>query len=114
MLYKRLTLHASMEICCSFKNRSLVGLVGLVLEKTEVVYLKSFTCIVVKRTFQVKFSDPENEVDLILSRAGTFETLTDIDDFTMLGGVEAPIVDVECLKRCPAIVKVGLSRFQSR
>ena len=29
-----------------------------------------------------KFSDPENEVNLILSLAGIFETLTDIDDFT--------------------------------
>ena len=30
-----------------------------------------------------KFSDPENEVDLILSRDGIFETLKDIDDFTI-------------------------------
>ena len=29
-----------------------------------------------------KFSDTENEVDLILSRAGIFESLKDIDDFT--------------------------------
>ena len=33
--------------------RSLVELVGLVIEKTEVAYLKSFPCIVVKKTFQV-------------------------------------------------------------
>ena len=33
-------------------NRSLVELVGLVIEKTEVAYLKSFPCIVVKKTFQ--------------------------------------------------------------
>ena len=64
-----------------------------------------------------KFSDPGNEVYQILSRAGIFEPLTDIDDFTicptqMSGGVVVPIVDVECLKRCPAIVKEGLSRFQ--
>ena len=58
-----------------------------------------------------KFSDPENEVDLILSRADILETLTDIDDFTKLGGVVVPIVDVEYLKRCSAIVKVGLSRL---
>ena len=31
-----------------------------------------------------KFSYPENEVDLVLPRAGIFETLKDIDDFTML------------------------------
>ena len=64
---------------------------GLVIEKTEVAYLKSFPCIVVKKSFQVisshfrsyKFSDLENEVDLILSLADIFETLTDIDDFTI-------------------------------
>ena len=33
-------------------NRSLVELVGLVIEKTEVVFLKSFPCVVVKKTFQ--------------------------------------------------------------
>ena len=31
-------------------NRSLVELVGLVIEKTEVVYLKSFSCVVVKKS----------------------------------------------------------------
>ena len=34
-------------------HRSLVELVGLVIEKTEVAYLKSFPCIVVKKTFRV-------------------------------------------------------------
>ena len=29
-----------------------------------------------------KFADPEKEVDLVLSRAGIFETPKDIDDFT--------------------------------
>ena len=29
-----------------------------------------------------KFSDQENEVDLVFSRAGIFETPKDIDDFT--------------------------------
>ena len=33
-------------------NRSLVELVGLVIEKTEVVFLKSFPCVVVKKTVQ--------------------------------------------------------------
>ena len=46
-----------------YLNQSLVELVGLVIEKTEVAYLKSFPCLVVKRS--CKFSDPENEVDLI-------------------------------------------------
>ena len=67
-----------------------------------------------------KFSDPEHEVDLILSRAGILETPKDIDDFTncptqkisVLGGIVVPIADVGCHKKCPAMVKVGLSRFQ--
>ena len=47
---------------------------GLVIEKTEVAYLKSFPCIVVKKDISshlrsCKFSDPENEVDLTLSLA---------------------------------------------
>ena len=71
-----------------YLNRSLVELVGLVIEKIEVAYLKSFPCIVVKKNISshlrsCKFSDPENEVDLILSLAGIFETLTDINDFTI-------------------------------
>ena len=58
-------------------NRSLVELVGLVIEKTEVVYLKSFPCLIIEKDISghlrsCKFSDPENEVDLIFSRAGIF------------------------------------------
>ena len=64
-------------------NRSLVGLLGIVIEKTDFAYLRSFPCIVVKKTFQVTRGDPETEVDLILSRAGIFETLKDVDDFTI-------------------------------
>ena len=30
----------------------------------------------------------------------------------VLGGFVVPLVDVECLKKCTAMVKVGLSRFQ--
>ena len=44
LLCKRLILHANMEICCSFKSN--LELEGLVIEKTEVAYLKSFPCIV--------------------------------------------------------------------
>ena len=62
-------------------NRSLVGLLGIVIEKTDVAYLRSLPCVVVKKTFQVTCGDPETEVDLILSRAGIFETPKDIDDF---------------------------------
>ena len=62
-------------------NRSLVGLLGVVIDKTDVAYLRWFPCVVVKKTFQVTCGDPETEVDLILSRAGIFETPKDIDDF---------------------------------
>ena len=34
-------------------NRSLVVLLGFVIEKTDVAYLRSFPCVVVKETFQV-------------------------------------------------------------
>ena len=64
-------------------NRSLVGLLGIVIEKTDVAYLRSLPCLVVKKTFQVTCGDPETEVDLILSRAGIFETPKDIDGFTI-------------------------------
>ena len=58
-------------------NRSLVGLLDIVIEKTDVAYLSPFPCIVVKRTFQVTCGDPETEVDLVLSRAGIFQTPKD-------------------------------------
>ena len=58
-----------------------MGLLGIVIEKTDVPYLWSFPCVVVKKTFQVTCGDPETEVDLIFSRAGIFETPKDIDDF---------------------------------
>ena len=52
LLCKHLILHTNMEIAVHL-NRSLVELVGLVIEKTKVAYLKSHPCIVVKMTFQV-------------------------------------------------------------
>ena len=57
--------------------------VHLVIEMTDVAYPRSFPCVVVKKTFQVSCGDPETEVDLILSRAGIFETPKDTDDFTI-------------------------------
>ena len=74
MLTKRFAVHL---------NRSLVGLLGVVIEKTDVAHLRSFPCLVVKKTFQFTCGDPETEVDLILSRAGIFETPEDIHDFTI-------------------------------
>ena len=74
MLTKRFAVHL---------KRSLMGLLGIVIEKIDVAYLRSFPYVVVKKTFQVTCGDPETEVDLILSRAGIFETPKDIDDFTI-------------------------------
>ena len=34
------------------------------------------------------------------------------DQISVLGGIVVPIADVGCHKKCPAMVKVGLSRFQ--
>ena len=104
-------------------NRSLVGLLGIVIEKTDVAYPRSFPCVVVKKTFQVTCGDPETEVDLIMSRAGIsrrqkismilqFAQLIDRISLLALGGVVVPLADVECLKKCTIMVKVGLSRFQ--
>ena len=107
-------------------NRSLVELVGLVIEKTEVVYLKSFPCVVVKKTFQVtcgvasfqiqkmkvilfcrvQASSRRQKISMILQIAAI------IDQISVLGGIVVPIADVGCQKKCPAMVKVGLSRFQ--
>ena len=64
-------------------NRSLVGLLGIVIEKTDVAYLRSFPCVVVKKTFQVTCGDQETEVDLTLSRTDIFEKRKDIDDFSI-------------------------------
>ena len=62
-------------------KRSLMGLLGIVIEKIDVAYLRSFPYVVVKKTFQVTCGDPETDVDLILSRVGIFETPKDIDYF---------------------------------
>ena len=106
--------------------RSLVELVGLVIEKTEVAYLKSFPCIVVKKTFQVTCGVASFQIQkmkLILfcrvpasSRRQKISMILQIapliDQISVLGGVVVPVADVGCQKKCPAMVKVGLSRFQ--
>ena len=107
-------------------NRSLVELVGLVIEKTEDVYLKSFPCVVVKKTFQFTCgvaSFQIQKIKLILfcrvptsSRRQNMSMILQIaaliDQISVLGGVVVPVADVGCQKKCPAMVKVGLSRFQ--
>ena len=107
-------------------NRSLVELVGLVIEKTEVVYLKSFPYVIAKRTFQVTCGVASFQIQkmkLILfcrapasSRRQKISMILQIapliDQISVLGGVVVPIVDVGCQKKCSAMVKVELSRFQ--
>ena len=53
MLTRRFSVHL---------NHSLVGLLGIVIEKTDVAYLRSFPCVIVKETFEVTCGDPETEV----------------------------------------------------
>ena len=85
LLCKRLILHANMEICFSFKSFA-GGTCGFSYREdrgcvSQVVSLHSFKKDISSHSRSCKFSDPENEVDLILSLAGIFETLTDIDNF---------------------------------
>ena len=48
LLYKRLILMLTRRFAVHL-NRSLVGLLGIVIEKTDVAYLRSFPCVVVKK-----------------------------------------------------------------
>ena len=87
LLCKRLILHANIEICCSFK--SFAG------RTCGFSYREDRSCIsqvfpfhsckkdISSHLRSCKFSDPEIEVDPILSLACIFETRTDIDDFTI-------------------------------
>ena len=84
-------------------NRSLVGLLGIVIEKTDVAYLRSFPCVVVKKT-----SSRRQKISMILQ----FAPLIDQISVPVLGAFVVLLVDVDCLKKCTAMVKVGLSRFQ--
>ena len=122
LLCKRHIFNANMEICSSFKSFA-GGTCGFSYREdrsciSQVVPLHSCKKDISSHLRSCKFSDPENEVDLILSLAGIFETLTDIDDITicptqMLGRVVVPIVDIEYLKRCPPIVIVTTSKVKS-
>ena len=87
LLCKRLILNANMEICCSFKSFA-GGTCGFSYREdrsciSQVVPLHSCKKDISSHLRSCKFSGPENEVDLILSLAGIFETLTNIDDFTI-------------------------------
>ena len=85
-------------------NRSLVEIVGLVIEKTQVVYLKSFSCVVVKETFQVTCGvasfQTQNMRLILFCRVPTssrrqkilmiLQTAPLIDQISVLGGVVVP------------------------
>ena len=85
-------------------NRSLVEIVGLVIEKTQVVYLKSFSCVVVKKTFQVtcgvaSFQTQNMRLILFCSVPTSsrrqkilmiLQTAPLIDQISVLGGVVVP------------------------
>ena len=87
LLCKRHIFYANMEICSSFKSLA-GGTCGLSYREdrsciSQVVPLHSCKNDISSHLRSCKFSDPENEVDLILSLAGIFETLADIDYFTI-------------------------------
>ena len=87
LLSKRHIFNANMEIFSSFKSFA-GGTCGFSYREdrsciSQVVPLHSCKKGISSHLRSYKFSDPENEVDLTLSLAGIFETLTDIDDFTI-------------------------------
>ena len=112
-----------MEICCSFKSFA-----GGTFEYryredrrciSQVVPLRSCK----KRHFKLlaeiqklklilfcrePASSRRQKISMILQ----FAPFVDQISVSVLGGVVVPLVDVECLKKCTAMVKVGLSRFQ--
>ena len=121
LLYKRLLLHASMEICCSFKSFA-GGTFGYSYREdrrciSQVVPLRSCKKDIssyLQRSSQLILfcrepaSSRRQKIWIILQ----FATFIDQISVPVLGGVVVLLVDVECLKKCTAMVKVGLSRFQ--
>ena len=80
LLCKRLILHANMEICCSVKSFA-GGTCGFSYREdrsciSQIVPLHSCKKYISSHLQSCKFSDPEIEVDLILSLAGV---LADLD-----------------------------------
>ena len=94
---------------------------GLVIEKT-----KPFPCVIVKKTFQVTCGVASFQIQkmkLILfcrvpasPRRQKISMILQIapltDQISVLGGIVVQIADVACQKKCLAMVKVGLIRFQ--
>ena len=121
LLCKRLILHANMEICCSFKSFA-SGTFGYSYREdrrciSQVVPLRSCKKDIssyLQRSSQLILfcrepaSSRRQKIWIILQ----FATFIDQISVPVLGGVVVLLVDVECLKKCTAMVKVGLSRFQ--
>ena len=123
LLYKRLILHADKEICCSFK--SFAGRTfGYSYREdrrciSQVVPLRSCK----KRHFKLLAEIQKLKLILFcrepassrlqkISIISQFAPVIDQISVPVLGGFVVLLVDVECLKKCTAMVKVGLSRFQ--
>ena len=118
---KRLILHANMEICCSFKSFA-GGTCGFSYREdrsciSQVVPLRSCKKDILNHRRSCNFS--KNEVDPILPASSGRQKIPIIlqfapliDQVSVFGGVVVPIVDVECLKKCPAMVQVRLNPFQ--
>ena len=85
--YKRLIFCDNMEIRCSLKSFAGVTCGFSYREDrsciSRVVPLRSCQEDISSHLRSRKFSNPENEVDFILSSAGIFETRKDITDFTI-------------------------------
>ena len=121
MLYKRLISHANKEISCSYKSFA-GGTFGYSYREdrrciSQVVPLRSCKKDIssyLQRSSQLILfcrepaSSRRQKIWIILQ----FATFIDQISVPVLGGVVVPLVDVECLKKCTAMVKVGLSRFQ--
>ena len=94
---------------------------GLVIEGTQ-----SFPCVIVKKTFQVTCGVASFHIQkmklILFSRVPTSSRHQKIwmilqiapvtDQISVLGGIVVPLADVGCEKKCLAMVKVRLSRFQ--
>ena len=94
---------------------------GLVIEKT-----KSFPYVIVKKTFQVTCRVASFQIQKMKSIlfcrvpassrrqkiSMTLQIAPLTDQISVLGEIVVPIADVGCQKKCPAMIKVGLSRFQ--
>ena len=111
-----------MEICCSVKSFA-GGTCGFSYRVdrsciSQVVPLSGCWKDISSHMRSCKFSDPENKVDLISSRADIFETPKDLTNCPThrsnlgVGWSRGSSSRCRVPNKCPAMVKVELSRFQ--